>query len=259
MVQPIYSTGFPAKYQTAMPRFYLPHPPAPGTRFDLPDTVARHIQVLRLQPGDTVELFDGQGMLYPAVICAMGKKSVQVQLQAAAAHSVESPLPITLLQSVSASERMDLTIQKSVELGVSHIVPVLSERSSQRLSGERAAKKVARWQEIAIAACEQCGRTQLPRVADIALLPAALSALPATGARLLMSLQPGASLKQLPPPLAVQVLVGPEGGFSLAEEQLAITQFGFQAIGLGPRVLRTETAALAAVAAMQTLWGDFSA
>ena len=241
-----------------MPRFYLPHALAVNQTLTLPDTLVRHIQVLRAQPGDVIELFDGHGQVYQAAILSMGKKSVSVSVQAAATVLCESPLPITLLQSVSSSERMDFTIQKSVELGVAQIVPLMSERSSQRLSGERADKKVARWQDIAIAACEQCGRTVVPTIAPIISLAEALNRLPENGTRLLMSLNRPQALNQLPTPPAATLLVGPEGGFSAAEEALAISQFGFNGISLGPRVLRTETAALAAIAAMQMLWGDFA-
>lgn len=241
-----------------MPRFYLPQPPAIHQSLLLPDALARHIQVLRLQPGDNVELFDGCGRVYRAQIKTMGKKHVEICIQAASALSIESSLPITLLQSVSSSERMDLTVQKSVELGISRIIPLITERSSQRLSGDRAEKKVARWQEIAVAACEQCGRTVLPHVGDVTSLAAGLKALPEHGCRLLMSPKHSLTLRQLPPPDAVILLVGPEGGFSAGEEKMAITHYGFQAIRLGPRVLRTETASLAAIAAMQTLWGDFA-
>ena len=240
-----------------MPRFYLPQAPLLDQILLLPDAVARHVQVLRAQPGELIELFDGRGQVYQAQITAMGKKSVEVRIQAAHTQCVESPLAITLLQAVSASERMDLTIQKSVELGVAAIVPLISERS-QRLSGERADKKVARWQEIAIAACEQCGRTVVPTVAPITPLAAALGRLPESGGRLLMSLNRPLALNQLPQPQSLSLLIGPEGGLSPAEEALATTQFGFQAISLGPRVLRTETASLAAIAAMQVLWGDFA-
>ena len=239
-------------------RFYIAAPLSLG-QHALPEEQAHYIgRVLRHGVGDAVQLFDGSGQVYQAAILSMGKKSVSVSVQAAATVLCESPLPITLLQSVSSSERMDFTIQKSVELGVAQIVPLMSERSSQRLSGERADKKVARWQDIAIAACEQCGRTVVPTIAPIISLAEALNRLPENGTRLLMSLNRPQALNQLPTPPAATLLVGPEGGFSAAEEALAISQFGFNAISLGPRVLRTETAALATIAAMQMLWGDFA-
>lgn len=241
-----------------MPRFYVAESFFVDQSLSLPDAVARHVQVLRMQPGEEITLFDGQGQVYQARISAMGKKNVDVCILSTQAESVESPLAVTLLQSLCSSERMDWVVQKSVELGVARIVPLISERSSQRLSGERAAKKVARWQEIAIAACEQCGRTVVPTVAEVMSMDAALMALPDEGMRLLMSLNRPQSLNQLAKPAAVTLLVGPEGGFGADEEAWAMSAFGFQAISLGPRVLRTETASLAAMAAMQVLWGDFA-
>lgn len=240
-----------------MPRFYVSIPLLPRQTVLLPENVARHVQVLRIQPGDALELFDGSGRVYAATVAAMGKKQVTVVLGEARGHSVESPLSVTLLQSVSASERMDWTVQKCVELGVHRIVPLLSERSSQRLSGERADKRVARWQDIAIAACEQCGRTVVPTVAPLAAWPTALATLPQGGQRLLLSPRQAQPLTSLPPPPSVCLLVGPEGGFSPEEEAMAVNRFGFVPVALGPRILRTETAAAAALAAMQVLWGDF--
>ncbi|MCP2041392.1 16S rRNA (uracil1498-N3)-methyltransferase [Neisseria sp. HSC-16F19] len=240
-----------------MPRFYVSTPLIPHTACTLPENVARHVQVLRAQPGDALELFDGSGQVFEATVAAMGKKQVSVRIGAARAHSVESPLAVTLLQSVSASERMDLTVQKCVELGVTRIVPLMSERSSQRLSGERADKRVARWQDIAIAACEQCGRTVLPEIAAVADWHSALAALPQEGSRWLLSTRQAQALPALAAPQSVCLLVGPEGGFSAAEEEMAVHDFGFTPVSLGPRVLRTETAGVAALAAMQVLWGDF--
>ena len=240
-----------------MPRFYVSTPLTPHTSCTLPENVARHVQVLRAQPGDALELFDGSGQVFEATVAVMGKKQVSVQVGAARAHTVESPLAVTLLQSVSASERMDFTVQKCVELGVARIVPLMSERSSQRLSGERADKRVARWQDIAIAACEQCGRTVLPHITPVADWHSALAALPQEGSRLLMSTREAQALPTLAAPQSVFLLVGSEGGFSTAEEEVAVAEYGFVPVSLGPRVLRTETAAAAALAAMQILWGDF--
>ncbi|MDF7675301.1 16S rRNA (uracil(1498)-N(3))-methyltransferase [Neisseriaceae bacterium ESL0693] len=239
-----------------MPRFYVPSALNQLYTFSLPEATARHVQVLRSQPGDMIELFDGLGMVYLAEIMAMGKKNVDVLIRQRLETSVESPLSITLWQSVSSSDRMDLTIQKSVELGVTAIQPVLTERSSQRLNAERAEKKQARWQEIAVAACEQSGRTVVPKIYPVRPFDAALLAQSPADLKLLMSLNRTQALNQLPPPESVCLLIGPEGGLSNDEEDLAI-QYGFQAISLGKRVLRTETASLAALAAMQMLWGDF--
>lgn len=241
-----------------MPRFYVPPETLLQPNFSLPENAARHVQVLRSQPGEIIELFDGKGHVYQAEITQMGKKNVDVHLGNSTAVNLESPLKTTLLQSVSASERMDLTIQKSVELGISTIQPLISERSMQRLAGERADRKTARWQDIAIGACEQSGRTCLPEIKPILPFRAALADCAHHTFKLLMSLDRHQALNHLVRPQSVALLIGPEGGLSPAEENMAIEEFGFHAISLGPRVLRTETAALAALAAMQMLWGDFA-
>ncbi len=239
-----------------MPRFYVPAELCEVNAFSLPDATARHVQVLRCQPGELIELFNGQGLVYVAEIMSMGKKNVDVMIHDCKTVKVESSLTTTLLQSVSSSERMDMTIQKSVELGVSVIQPVLSERSSQRLGGERATKKRERWQDIAIAACEQCGRTVVPEIRPIMDLASALKDVADADLKLLMSLRRPLALNEFSQPHAVTLLIGPEGGLSASEEEQA-ARYGFSAFSLGPRVLRTETASLAALAAMQALWGDF--
>lgn len=244
-----------------MPRFYIPKNLTANllnnVSVSLPDKVARHVQVLRYQPEDVIDLFDGSGMVYQAEIIAMGKKNVDVQLRDCKSISIESVLKITLLQSISSSERMDLTIQKSVELGVTKIQPILTERSSQRLQGERAMKKIERWQDIAISACEQCGRTVVPEVSPVTELSEVVENISSDSLKLLMSLNQPVGLNEFAfPQDDITLLIGPEGGLSNEEESLAINH-GFTAISLGPRILRTETASLAALAAMQTLWGDF--
>lgn len=240
-----------------MPRFYVPQAFAAGETVMLPDNVCRHVQVLRLRTGAEVELFDGRGVCARAVLADIGRKQVAATVLAVSAQSRESPLEVVLVQAVSAAERMDFTLQKSTELGVNRIVPVLTERATVRLQGERAEKKVQRWQEIVISACEQCGRNLVPEVVPLVSLAQALPALPAQSTRLLMSPHRAGRLADLPPPeQRVVLLVGPEGGLSEKEEELAL-QHGFQAVLLGQRILRTETASLAALAAMQTLWGDF--
>ena len=219
--------------------------------------MCRHIQVLRLQAGAPLMLFDGQGQAAAAELLEIGRKQALARVDKLLAESRESPLAVTLIQAVSASEKMDFAVQKGTELGVKRIVPAVSTRSNVRLSGERAEKKVRRWQEIAISACEQCRRNEVPPVAPIADLPQVLAALPAdSGARLLLSPRGGVPLRSLPPAQSAVLLIGPEGGLTAEEEDLARSH-GFQAVQLGARVLRTETAALAALAAMQALWGDF--
>lgn len=240
-----------------MPRFYVPQTFVAGEVLRLPENVCRHIQVLRLQAGAPLVLFDGQGQAAAAELLEIGRKQALVRVDKLLLESRESPLAVTLIQAVSASEKMDFAVQKGTELGVKRIVPAVSTRSNVRLSGERSEKKVRRWQEIAISACEQCGRNEVPPVVPIDDLPQVLAALPAdSGVRLLLSPHDGVSLRSLLPAQSAVLLSGPEGGLTAEEEDLARSQ-GFQAVQLGARVLRTETAALAALAAMQALWGDF--
>ena len=240
-----------------MPRFYVPQTFVAGEVLRLPENVCRHIQVLRLQAGAPLALFDGQGQAAAAELLEIGRKQALARVDKLLTESRESPLSVTLIQAVSASEKMDFAVQKGTELGVKRIIPAVSARSNVRLSGERAENKVRRWQEIAISACEQCGRNEVPPVVPIADLPQVLAALPAdSGARLLLSPHDGVPLRSLPPAQSAVLLIGPEGGLTAEEEDLARSH-GFQAVQLGTRVLRTETAALATLAAMQALWGDF--
>ena len=239
------------------PRFYCREALSPGAHIELPEPVARHaVRVLRLPPGAEIALFDGRGGEYSARIERIEKDRVMVSLGAWLDRECESSLDLTLIQAVQAGDKMDYTIQKAVELGVSRIVPVDSRRSVIRLSGDRAAKRVAHWQGVAAAACEQCGRNQVPYVASLERLEHWL-ARPAHGAlRLMLSPVADVTLSVLPPAEKVELLIGAEGGLD-PQEILAATQAGFQGVRLGPRVLRTETAGLAAVAALQALWGDF--
>ena len=240
-----------------LPRFYCREALAPGAHIDLPEPVARHaVRVLRLPPGAAVVLFDGRGGEYEARIERIEKDRVVAALGAWSDVERESPLAVTLIQAVQAGEKMDFTIQKAAELGVSPNVPVDSRRSGTRLSGERAGRRVAHWQGVAAAACEQCGRNQVPQVAPLEKLESWL-ARPADGMlRLMLAPDAEHALADLPPVGKVQMLIGAEGGLD-PQEVVAAQQVGFQPVRLGPRVLRTETAALAALAAMQALWGDF--
>ncbi len=241
-----------------LPRFYCPEALSPGAHIDLPEPVARHaVRVLRLPPGASVVLFDGRGGQYEARIEQIEKNRVGVSLGPWLDVECESTLAVTLIQAVQSGDKMDFTIQKAVELGVAGIVPVDSRRSVTRLSGERAAKRMAHWQGVAESACEQCGRNRVPQVASLEKLENWL-ARPAPDAGLRLILAPDAefALADLPPARQVQMLIGAEGGLD-PQEIRAAKEAGFQAVRLGPRVLRTETAALAALAAMQALWGDF--
>jgi 16S rRNA (uracil1498-N3)-methyltransferase len=239
------------------PRFYCREVLSPGAHIDLPAPVARHaVRVLRLPPGTAVVLFDGRGGEYDARIERIERDRVVAALGAWRDVERESGLVVTLIQAVQAGEKMDYTVQKAVELGVSQIVPVDSRRSVTRLSGERAARRVAHWQGVAAAACEQCGRNQVPQLAPLEKLENWL-ARPANGTlRLILAPDAEQALVDLPPVTNVQMLIGAEGGLD-PQEIVAAQQVGFKAVRMGPRILRTETAGLAALAAMQALWGDF--
>lgn len=239
------------------PRFYLDQPLALGARFSLPPGPARHAaRALRLAVDDAVTLFNGAGGEYAARIERIHKDEVAVAVTGFADVERESRLQVMLAQGISSGERMDYTLQKAVELGVVAIQPIAARRSVVKLAGERVDRRVAHWQGVAASACEQCGRNRVPAVAAPLTLPAWLGR--HQGGRLLfLSPQAEARLADLPAPTAMDCLVaGPEGGFE-ADEIAALTAAGAIPVRLGPRVLRTETAAVAALAAMQTLWGDF--
>lgn len=241
-----------------MPRFYVDFALSPDSVVELPDNVVRHLNVLRVKNTEEIVLFNGDGKAYPALPEVLEKRRASVRILREEATDNESPLNITLVQAVSAAERMDFTLQKSVELGVAEIRPVISERCVVRLSGERAEKRVARWQEIVVSACEQSGRNIMPKVLPLTTYAQALQQLPQETAKLLMSLNRAQKLSDVRPQSGkVVFMVGPEGGWTEKEEQQAFDA-GFQSVTLGKRVLRTETASLAAIAAMQTLWGDFA-
>ncbi|MBF1271399.1 16S rRNA (uracil(1498)-N(3))-methyltransferase [Neisseria sp. HMSC066H01] len=241
-----------------MPRFYVDFALSPDSVVELPDNVVRHLNVLRVKNTEEIVLFNGNGKSYPALPEVLEKRRVSVRILREESTDNESPLNITLVQAVSAAERMDFTLQKSVELGVAEIRPVISERCVVRLSGERAEKRVARWQEIVVSACEQSGRNIVPKVLPLTTYAQALRQLPQETTKLLMSLNRAQKLSDVRPQSGkVVFMVGPEGGWTEKEEQQAFDA-GFQSVTLGKRVLRTETASLAAIAAMQTLWGDFA-
>lgn len=241
-----------------MPRFYVDFVLSPDSVVELPDNVVRHLNVLRVKNTEEIVLFNGNGKSYPALPEVLEKRRASVRILREEATDNESPLNITLVQAVSAAERMDFTLQKSVELGVAEIRPVISERCVVRLSGERAEKRVARWQEIVVSACEQSGRNIVPKVLPLVTYAQALQQLPQETTKLLMSLNRAQKLSDVRPQSGkVVFMVGPEGGWTEKEEQQAFDA-GFQSVTLGKRVLRTETASLAAIAAMQTLWGDFA-
>ncbi|MBL6751525.1 MAG: 16S rRNA (uracil(1498)-N(3))-methyltransferase, partial [Nevskia sp.] len=208
----------------------------------------------RMRPGELLVLFNGTGGEYEAVIESVDRRVVLVRVESFREVERESPLNVTLAQCVSKGERMDYAVQKAVELGVQRIVPLLSSRGVVRLDAERWERKLAHWRGVVAAACEQSGRTRVPHVDAVQKLEAWLPSAPA-GTRLLLAPEGAASLRHVRAPSAPTLLVGPEGG--LAEEEIEhARRYDFQPVGLGPRVLRTETAGVAALAAMQALWGD---
>lgn len=245
-------------YNSTMPapRFFCPGL-LPASELDLPEPAAHHaVRVLRLAAGDELVLFDGRGGEVPARILSADKRGVVVRTVARADLERESPLAVTLVQSLQAADKMDYTVQKAVELGVTRIVPVESRRSVVRLDGARAERRVQHWQQVAVAACEQCGRNRLPEITPVVPLSHWLGQPPGVDCRLLLDPLAGDTLATLPRTAAVELLIGPEGGLDASEIQAAAIA-GYHGVRLGPRVLRTETAGLAALAAMQVLWGDF--
>lgn len=244
-----------------MNRFYFPGDLRPGARCILPPRASHHAaRVLRLAPGQAVTLFNGEGAEYAALVVEVARGSVALEIGERRAVDRESPLAVVLAQAVSSGERMDFTVQKAVELGVAAIEPLASGRGVVRLDAARAAKRLAHWRAVAVAACEQCGRNRVPQISPPAAFGEWIANAPARhrdAAKLLLTPRAPRGLRDIARPAAALVLLcGPEGGFAPAEEEAA-RRAGFLPVRLGPRVLRTETAALAALAAMQALWGDF--
>lgn len=231
-----------------MPRLFCGDPLAIGASLALPAGAARHVQVLRLQPGDPLTLFDGRGGEYEATVEHMGRSEVRVRVGAHHAIEREAPVAVHLALAMPANERMDWLVEKASELGVASITPLMSERSVLRLTGERAQKKQAHWQAIAVAACEQCGRNRVPEVHAVQPLAAWLAARAAPG--WMLSLAEGTrAIAAMPVQGEATLLSGPEGGLAPGEEQAAVAR-GWQPVNLGSRVLRAETAPLAALAVL---------
>ena len=240
------------------PRFHCPMPLAEGAEIALPDAAAHHAaRVLRLAEGDAVTLFAGDDGEFAARILRIEGRCVQVQIGAADRVDRESPLAVTLVQGLAAADRMDYAIQKAVELGVHAIQPVAMARSVSRLDTQRAAKRASHWRQITIAACEQCGRNQLPHLRPLLDFDAWLAASSMSSVRLLLAPDGDLALAALAPPSGpVDILVGPEGGLTPDESGAALRR-GFRALRLGPRILRTDTAGPALLAAINAQWGDW--
>ena len=240
-------------------RFYCPDKLALGTIVKLPESAAIHaVRVLRMVEGDKAIIFNGDGFDYICALTSVKKNNVIAKVIDRVAVENESPLNITLLQGISSGDRMDYTIQKAVELGVNYIQPIATERSVVKLNQERAVKRLTHWQNVVHSACEQSGRAHVPQVAAPATLSHWLASNQQNNARRIVLNPIGAKrLAELEKPIdEIQLLIGAEGGLSPNEIDIASTN-GFQSIILGPRVLRTETAALAAMASIHTIWGDF--
>jgi 16S rRNA (uracil1498-N3)-methyltransferase len=245
-------------------RVYVDAAIEPGTRITLEDSAAAHVtRVLRLRAGEALTLFNGRGGEYAASIAQSSARQVTVTVGEHRAIERESPLAITLAQGVSRGERMDLVVQKATELGVTQLAPLMLERSVVRLDAQQALRRLNHWHAIAVAACEQSGRNRLPEVLSPATLReflessgSASAAAPAGTRRLLLSPAAERRLEDLDAPVgAVSVLIGPEGGLTENEQQAAHAA-GFTAVRLGPRVLRTETAAIVALTLLQRQFGD---
>lgn len=237
-----------------MPRFFCPVPLSEGQSLALPATAARHVQVLRLQPGQTITLFNGEGGEWEATIARMGRSDVGVTLGVHHATERQPARAVHLALGMPANERMDWLVEKAGELGAGSLQPLHTAHSVLRLTGERATKKQAHWQSVAVAACEQCGGNRVPPVHAVADVAVWLKALPPARAgdlRCLLSLAEGTQplsqvLASAPADAAVWFISGPEGGLNASEEALALAS-GFVPVTLGPRVLRAETAAIAAL------------
>lgn len=241
-----------------MTRIYHASPILPNSILQLGDEAFNHVvKALRMQLGDELVLFDGSNQIFPAQLITITKKVARVQVLEPSYCSLESPLTIELGQVISRGEKMEFTIQKSVELGVNSITPLLSERCGVKVEQSRLDKKVAQWQKIAISACEQCGRNQIPLIQPVQKLADWSMA---CSAELKLNLNPYSeqSIALLPSMSGkISLLIGPEGG--LTADEIALTeQHHFTPIRLGPRVLRTETAALVAITALQVRFGDLS-
>ena len=229
-----------------------------GADLALPERAANHlVRVLRLREGDACVLFNGDGHDYPARLAAIGKREARVEVLAREPVANESPLRIVLLQGIARGEKMDLILQKATELGVAAIIPVMAERTEVKLDAERTAKRMTHWRSVVVSACEQSGRASIPGLAQPLGLAQGAAAIAEDCMKLTLDLLGEDSLASLHAPASrrVAVAIGPEGGWSPRDRE-TLRQAGFGGLRLGPRILRTETAGLAAIAALQSRFGD---
>ena len=239
-------------------RCFVELPLSVGSNVALPESAAAHlVRVLRLQQGDACVLFNGDGHDYAARLSSVGKREVLADIESAQAIANESPLHLTLVQGIARGEKMDLILQKATELGVAAIIPVMAERTEVKLDAERTAKRMSHWRSVVISACEQSGRACLPTLAAPLNLAQGAATIAADCVKLTLDPLGEDSLATLHPPAAhrVAVAIGPEGGWSPRDRD-TLEQAGFTGLRLGPRILRTETAGLAAIAALQSRFGD---
>ena len=242
-----------------IPRIFTNSPLAVGSQCQLDDNAANHVgRVLRMQAGQALLLFNGDGHDYHATITEAGKKHVLVAVTEAAGNETESPLRVVLAQTLSKGDRMDYAVQKAVEMGVSEIVPLTTERCDVKLKGDREDKRLRHWQQVAISAAEQCGRARVPEIQPVMTVQQWLEHARACDLRLVLHHRTERSLNTLEKPSSIALMIGPEGGLT-AEEIALAESHGFLPVALGPRVLRTETAPVAAIALCQWLWGDIGA
>ncbi|MBJ6136966.1 16S rRNA (uracil(1498)-N(3))-methyltransferase [Marinobacter litoralis] len=239
-----------------IPRIFTDSPLNEGSQCELDDNAANHVgRVLRMQPGQELRLFNNDGYDYRATITQASKKNVTVDVLSREDNATESPLTITLGQTLSKGDRMDYAVQKAVEMGVTTIVPLSTQRSDVKLKGDREEKRLRHWQQVAISAAEQCGRAKVPEILPVMSVQEWLEHSQSCDLRLVLHHRTEHSLNTLDKPANVALMIGPEGGLT-ADEIAQAEQSGFLPVALGPRVLRTETAPVAAMALCQWLWGD---
>lgn len=240
-----------------IPRIYQPVPLQEGITVTLNESASHHLaNVLRIKVGDRIVMFNGEGGEYAAHVIAVKRKLVEVEIDVFTPREVESPIRIELAQSIARGEKMDLIVQKAVELGVAGITPIITARTTVRLNGKREEKRLDHWQQVAVSACEQCGRNQLPWVDAPVSLQKWLSKEKQADYRFVLSPNMGEPAPvEIAPGSSVSILVGPESGLDEEEIAFALGR-GFHPLNLGPRVLRTETAGLAAITALQCRYGD---
>ncbi len=239
-------------------RCFVDAPLQSGTRVVLPESTANHLaRVLRLREGDDCVLFNGDGQDYAARLAAVGKREVSADVLSASTVDNESPLRIVLVQGIARGEKMDLILQKATELGVAGVVPVIAERTEVKLDAERTAKRMAHWRSVMVSACEQSGRARVPELSQPAALMQAAANLPPDCVKLTLDPAGEYSLATLTETgmQSAAIAIGPEGGWSPRDREI-LSAAGFLGLRMGPRILRTETAGLAAIAALQSRFGD---